>query len=72
MSAPVPLPGIESLIENFDVFFLDQYGVLHDGAAPYPGALQCLRMIRASGKRIVILSNSGKRAAENEKRMVQL
>ena len=72
MSAPVPLPGIESLIESFDVFFLDQYGVLHDGAAPYPGALQCLRMIRASGKRIVILSNSGKRAAENEKRMVQL
>ena len=29
-------------------------------------------MIRAAGKKIVILSNSGKRAAENEKRMVQL
>ncbi len=72
MKEPVSLPGIASLIDRFDVFFLDQFGVLHDGAAPYPGALQCLRMMRAAGKKIVILSNSGKRAAENEKRMVHL
>ena len=72
MKPPVPLPGIAGLIDRFDVFFLDQYGVLHDGAAPYPGALQCLRMIRTAGRKIVILSNSGKRAAENERRMAQL
>ena len=72
MKAPVSLGGIASLINAFDVFFLDQFGVLHDGAAPYPGALGCLREIKAAKKKIVILSNSGKRAAENEKRMVQL
>ena len=72
MKAPVPLPGIASLMDLFDVFILDQFGVLHDGSVPYPGALQCLRLMRAAGKRIIILSNSGKRAAENEKRMIQL
>jgi HAD superfamily hydrolase (TIGR01459 family) len=72
MKAPLSLPGIASLIDAFDIFFLDQFGVLHDGAAPYPGALDCLRSIKAAKKKIVILSNSGKRAAENERRMVQL
>lgn len=72
MKEPVSRPGIASLIDRFDVFFLDQFGVLHDGAAPYPGALQCLRTIKGEGRKIVILSNSGKRAAENEKRMFQL
>jgi HAD superfamily hydrolase (TIGR01459 family) len=72
MKAPITVPGISSLINAFDVFFLDQFGVLHDGATPYPGALQCLRAIKAAKKNIVILSNSGKRAAENEKRMIHL
>jgi HAD superfamily hydrolase (TIGR01459 family) len=72
MKAPLAVPGIADLIDAFDIFFLDQFGVLHDGAAPYPGALQFLREIKAARKKIVILSNSGKRAAENEKRMVQL
>ncbi len=72
MNAPLAVPGISSLIDAFDIFFLDQFGVLHDGAAPYPGALECLRAIKAAKKKIVILSNSGKRAAENEKRMIQI
>jgi HAD superfamily hydrolase (TIGR01459 family) len=71
MKAPIPIRGIASLVDAFDTFFLDQFGVLHDGAAPYPGALDCLRELKAAKKKIVILSNSGKRAAENEKRMIQ-
>lgn len=72
MKEPVSLPGIASLIGAFDVFLLDQFGVLHDGTAPYPGAVECLRAIKAEEKKIVILSNSGKRAAENQNRMLQL
>jgi HAD superfamily hydrolase (TIGR01459 family) len=72
MTWPVHLPGISGLVEHFDTFFLDQFGVLHDGRAPYPGALDCLSAMRAAGKKIVILSNSGKRAAQNERRMAEL
>ncbi len=72
MKAPISLPGVAPLMDAFDIFFLDQFGVLHDGAAPYQGVMDCLRAIKAAGKKTIILSNSGKRAAENERRMEQL
>ena len=54
-----------SLAGLFDGYILDQWGVLHDGTRPYPGAPQCLQRLRAAGKRIVVLSNSSKRAGES-------
>ena len=30
------LDGIGRLAERYQVFLLDQFGVLHDGQAPYP------------------------------------
>ena len=72
MTKPISAPGISSLIDDFDVFFLDQFGVLHDGVSPYPDVLDCLREIKAAGKKIAILSNSGKRSAETERRMAEL
>jgi len=65
-------PQLADLIEAFDVFFLDQYGTLHDGRMPYPGAVDALQRIRSAGRRVVILSNSGKSAADNAARFVRL
>jgi HAD superfamily hydrolase (TIGR01459 family) len=56
---------VSSLAGLFDGYILDQWGVLHDGTRPYPGAAECLRRLRAAGKRIVVLSNSSKREAES-------
>jgi HAD superfamily hydrolase (TIGR01459 family) len=53
------------LAARFDGFILDQWGVLHNGTSPYPGAPECLARLRAAGKRIVILSNSGQTEAAN-------
>jgi len=69
MMKNVPL---SSLIKSFDVFFLDQFGTLHDGVAPYPGAVGALQRIRAAGKQVVILSNSGKSAEANARRFVKI
>jgi HAD superfamily hydrolase (TIGR01459 family) len=55
-----------AVAERYDGFLLDQWGVLHDGTTPYPGAVQCLERLRATGKTIIILSNSGRRGRENE------
>lgn len=63
---------LANLIEAFDAFFLDQYGTLHDGRMAYPGAADALRRIRSAGKQVVILSNSGKSAADNAVRFVRL
>ena len=63
---------LSDLISRFDGFVIDQYGVLHDGVRPYPGALAALAAISAAGKRAVLLTNSGKSAAANEKRLARL
>ena len=55
--------------EQFDAFFFDQYGVLHDGRRPYPGALETLNRLKARGAKIVVLSNSGRSGEENAQRM---
>lgn len=54
-----------ALAPMYDGFILDQWGVLHDGTRPYPGAADCLKRLREAGKRIVVLSNSGRREADN-------
>ncbi len=57
--------GVAALAARYDGFLLDQWGVLHDGARALPGALACLAALRHAGKKIVILSNSGRTSDEN-------
>jgi HAD superfamily hydrolase (TIGR01459 family) len=71
-AVPKSIVGVSAIADRYDLFILDQFGVLHDGVAPYPGALQCLVELRRLGKQIVILSNSGKRSDKNEKRLEKL
>lgn len=58
------------LIDRYDAFLIDQFGVLIDGQLAYPGAVDALAHIAQSGKTAVILSNSGKRADPNCDRVV--
>ncbi|WP_159650388.1 MULTISPECIES: TIGR01459 family HAD-type hydrolase [unclassified Bosea (in: a-proteobacteria)] len=57
--------SLATLMPRYDGFLLDQWGVLHDGVRPYPGAVAALEMLRRAGKRVIILSNSGRRGTEN-------
>ncbi|PLP58313.1 TIGR01459 family HAD-type hydrolase [Mesorhizobium loti] len=66
------LSGIRDLADRFDVFILDQFGVLHDGTTPYPGAVETLVRLKQAGKSTLLLSNSGKRSAPNEARLERL
>ena len=66
---------IDSLSEisgRFDAIVLDQWGVLHDGTTPYPGAPGCLAALKSGGTRLAVLSNSGKRAAPNADRIAAM
>ncbi len=69
---PTAIDGLRAIADRFDHVLLDQYGVLHDGRRPFPGVVTCLERLRAAGKRILVLSNSGKRAAENAARLAAL
>ena len=55
-----------ALADRYQGFLLDQWGVLHDGTRPYPGARDCLSRLRKLGKSVIILSNSGRSASRNE------
>jgi len=63
------LAGLRAIAARFDAFLVDQYGVLHDGARAFDGAADCLRALKAAGKRVAVVSNSGKRAAQNRRRL---
>lgn len=63
---------LPALAERFDVFLLDQFGVLHDGNAAYPGAVAALEKLKEAGKTVALLSNSGKRSGPNEERLAAL
>ena len=66
------VPGLSALADRFDGFVLDLWGVLHDGVTAYPGAVECLRRLRAAGKRVAILSNAPRRASEVARRSAEL
>ena len=56
--------GIGAVAARYDGFIIDLWGVVHDGVDPLPGALECLRGLIMSGKRIVLLSNAPRRARD--------
>jgi HAD superfamily hydrolase (TIGR01459 family) len=68
----VALPGVSGLVRDYDGFIVDQWGVLHDGARPYPEARDCLERLREAGKHVVVLSNSGKRESANVRRREEM
>jgi HAD superfamily hydrolase (TIGR01459 family) len=69
---PQLIEGLAEIIEAHDLFLVDQYGVLHDGRKLYPGVLDALRAIKAAGKQCLILTNSGRRAAQNVERLLKI
>jgi HAD superfamily hydrolase (TIGR01459 family) len=61
-----------AIASSFAAVFFDQYGVLHDGRNPCPGARDALAALKSHGVKIVVLSNSGRTSAANVKRMAAI
>ncbi|MEO1316601.1 MAG: TIGR01459 family HAD-type hydrolase, partial [Pseudomonadota bacterium] len=64
--------GLAEIRAAFDTVLIDQFGVLHDGRAAFPGAADCLQRLAASGVPMAALSNSGKRSHLNTARLARL
>jgi HAD superfamily hydrolase (TIGR01459 family) len=71
-SGPVTITGLRTIVEGFDHVLLDQWGTLHKGKAIFPEAYECVARLREAGKKVLVLSNSGKRANDNEQRLAAL
>lgn len=66
------LASLAAVAGRFDAIVFDQWGVLHDGGAPYPRAVAAVAALRAAGPLLAVLSNSGKRAAPNAARIAAM
>lgn len=66
-----PQTNLATLAQRYDAFFVDQFGVLRDDDGAYPGANAALLHLKALGKAIIILSNSGRSGDYNAERLVR-
>ncbi|KAG8048129.1 hypothetical protein GUJ93_ZPchr0008g13870 [Zizania palustris] len=68
------LAGIRALAESgrYKAWFLDQFGVLHDGKKPYPGAVLALEKLAEKGAKMVIISNSSRRSSVTMEKLRRL
>jgi HAD superfamily hydrolase (TIGR01459 family) len=64
--------GIGEIANRYDLFLIDQWGTIHDGYKPLPGAAACLTRLTMLAKRIALLSNSSQRAYANGERMREI
>lgn len=64
--------GLYEMMDSYDGFIMDQWGVLHDGLKPYEGVIDALNHLRQRKKQVVILSNSAKRSEDNHERLKNL
>jgi HAD superfamily hydrolase (TIGR01459 family) len=70
--AAIAINCLRAIAESFDHVLLDQWGTLHEGKSVYPPAYECVFRLRQNGKRVLVLSNSGRRAEPNVKRLASL
>jgi HAD superfamily hydrolase (TIGR01459 family) len=66
------IDGMRALAPAYGGFILDLWGVVHGGAAPFPGVLDCMEKLLNAGKRLVLLSNAPRRAEDVKRRIARI
>ncbi len=66
------ISGLREIARDFDAMLIDQFGVIHDGQKLYPGAAKVMAELHALNIPVIVMTNSGKRAAPNIARVVDM
>lgn len=61
MSHPVPHTDVDALLERYEVFLIDAYGVLVATRGPFEGAAPFLERLNAAGKSWFVVTNDASR-----------
>ena len=61
--------NLSTLVDRFDVFLLDQFGVLIGGNGAYPGAVEAVSYLLDVGKTVIVITNSGRRSGHTQERL---
>ena len=52
------IEGLSQVHSKYDTFFIDLWGVIHDGVKLYPTAIKVLKNLNKLNKRFVLISNA--------------
>ena len=66
------IESITDIISLYDVFILDQWGVMHDGYKGYDHAINSVEKLIKENKKLIIISNSSKRKTSSISRLKSL
>ena len=66
------IDSIGDIISLYDVFILDQWGVMHDGYNGYDHAIISVEKLIKENKKLIIISNSSKRKTSSISRLKSL
>jgi HAD superfamily hydrolase (TIGR01459 family) len=58
MSENLDNNGLRSIVKNYDIFYIDLWGVIHNGINLYKNALEVLEEITKAKKQYVLLTNA--------------
>ena len=64
--------GLRSIVKDYDLFFIDLWGVVHNGVQVYPGALEVLKNLNKLNKRYVLISNAPRPSKSVKKYLLNL
>jgi len=56
------LGSLAPLLDKYNTFLVDLWGVIHDGWSLYPGVVKTLQKLQSAEKQVIFLSNSPRRA----------
>ena len=64
--------GLSQVQSKYDAFFIDLWGVIHNGIQLYPGAVEVLEHLNELNKRFVLMSNAPRPSKTVEKFLLKL
>ena len=66
------IKGLKEIYDKYDVFFIDLWGVVHNGIQLYPEAIEVLENLYKLNRRFVLMSNAPRPSKDVEKFLLNL
>ena len=66
------IKGLSQVQSKYDAFFIDLWGVIHNGIELYPGAIEVLKNLNKLNKRFVLISNAPRPSKSVKKYLLNL
>ena len=66
------IKGLKQIQKKYDTFFIDLWGVVHNGIEVYPEAIDVLQNLNKLNKRFVLISNAPRPSKKLEKYLIKL